>query len=212
MLNTCPIKISKGDRWCIHDTGSRYNGNRYNTIQHTARKRKSERVSYIWPNCSNSSHHISISIIAITINSIITFATIGNLDTYCREQQIARSKIWQWQWSRNALRGEVAVLVAVTPVQLNREITLEKLVVFVMVVREIFKKGKLEKHRTHSSHLRNNTIMTSAIIVEWELSLEYRKVSNIRRTKSPNSNVSHLCLQLPLRNILKPSVKWRMKM
>ena len=40
----------------------------------------------------------------------------------------------------------------------------------------------------------------------------YRKVSNISRTKSQNSNSSRLGLQLPLRNILKPSVKWGMKM
>ena len=40
----------------------------------------------------------------------------------------------------------------------------------------------------------------------------YRKVSNIRRTKSQNLNISRLGLQLSLRNILKPGVKWRMKM
>ena len=40
----------------------------------------------------------------------------------------------------------------------------------------------------------------------------YRKIFNTRRTKSPNLNVSRLGLQLPLRTILKPSVKWRMKM
>ena len=40
----------------------------------------------------------------------------------------------------------------------------------------------------------------------------YRKVSNIRCTESQNLNVSHLGLQLSLRNILKPSIKWRMKM
>ena len=38
------------------------------------------------------------------------------------------------------------------------------------------------------------------------------KVSNIRRTKSKNLNASRLGLQLSLRNILKPTVKWRMKM
>ena len=42
--------------------------------------------------------------------------------------------------------------------------------------------------------------------------IDYRKISNISRTKSPNSNVSRLGLQLSLRNILKPDVKWRMKM
>ena len=42
--------------------------------------------------------------------------------------------------------------------------------------------------------------------------LNYRKVSNIRRAKSQNLNVSHLDLQLSLRNIMRPSVKWRMKM
>ena len=40
----------------------------------------------------------------------------------------------------------------------------------------------------------------------------YRIISNIRRIKSPNLNVSRLGLQLSLRYILKPSVKWRMKM
>ena len=40
----------------------------------------------------------------------------------------------------------------------------------------------------------------------------YRKVSNIRRTKSQNLSVSHLGLQLFLSNRLKPSVQWRMKM
>ena len=40
----------------------------------------------------------------------------------------------------------------------------------------------------------------------------YRKISDISRTKSQNLNVSRLGLQLPLCNIVKPSVKWRMKM
>ena len=40
----------------------------------------------------------------------------------------------------------------------------------------------------------------------------YRKISNIRRTKFQNLKVSRLSLQLSLHNILKPSVKWRMKM
>ena len=35
---------------------------------------------------------------------------------------------------------------------------------------------------------------------------EYCKISNIRRTKSPNLNVSHLVLQLPLPNPMKPGV------
>ena len=40
----------------------------------------------------------------------------------------------------------------------------------------------------------------------------YRKIYNIRRTKSQNSNISCFGLQLSLRNILKPGVKWRIKM
>ena len=40
----------------------------------------------------------------------------------------------------------------------------------------------------------------------------YHKVSNIRLTVCQNLNVSRLGLQLSLRNMLKPSVKWRMKM
>ena len=40
----------------------------------------------------------------------------------------------------------------------------------------------------------------------------YRKISNIRRTKCENLNVSHLVLQSSLSNLLKPGVKSRMKM
>ena len=41
---------------------------------------------------------------------------------------------------------------------------------------------------------------------------EYRKISNIRCTKSPNLNVSRLFLQLSLPNSMKPGVKSSMKM
>ena len=41
---------------------------------------------------------------------------------------------------------------------------------------------------------------------------KYRKISNISRTNSQNSNVSQLGWQLSLRDILKPGVKCRMKM
>ena len=41
---------------------------------------------------------------------------------------------------------------------------------------------------------------------------KYRKTSSISRTKSPNLNASHLVLQLPLLNPLKPNAKLRMKM
>ena len=41
---------------------------------------------------------------------------------------------------------------------------------------------------------------------------EYRKISNISRTKSPNLNVSRLVLQLSLLNPLNTGVKSRMKM
>ena len=40
----------------------------------------------------------------------------------------------------------------------------------------------------------------------------YRKVSNIRRTKSQNLDDSHLVFQLSLFNRFKPGVKSRMKM
>ena len=41
---------------------------------------------------------------------------------------------------------------------------------------------------------------------------KYRKISNIRRTKFQNVNVSHLVLQSSLPNPLKPGVKQIMKM
>ena len=52
-------------------------------------------------------------------------------------------------------------------------------------------------------------IAQAAILYEIE---SYRKISNIRCTKFQNSTVSRLGLQLSLHNILKPGVKWRMKM
>ena len=45
-----------------------------------------------------------------------------------------------------------------------------------------------------------------------EIMYTYRQVSNIRRTESQNLNVYCAGLQLFLLNILKPTVKWRMKM
>ena len=39
------------------------------------------------------------------------------------------------------------------------------------------------------------------------MQLKYRKISNIRRTKSPNLNVSRLVLQLSLPNVMKPGVQ-----
>ena len=40
---------------------------------------------------------------------------------------------------------------------------------------------------------------------------DYRKISNISRTKSPNLDVFRLVLQLSLPNPMKPGVKSRMK-
>ena len=42
--------------------------------------------------------------------------------------------------------------------------------------------------------------------------LDYRRISNIRRTESPNLDVSRVVLQLSLPNPIKPGVKSRMKM
>ena len=55
----------------------------------------------------------------------------------------------------------------------------------------------------------NKVIM---LIASWERVKTYRKISNIRRTKSQNLNDSHLVLQLSLPNPIKPGVKSRMKM
>ena len=44
------------------------------------------------------------------------------------------------------------------------------------------------------------------------VALAYRKVSNIRRTKSPNLNVPRLVLQFYLPKLLMPGIKSRMKM
>ena len=56
---------------------------------------------------------------------------------------------------------------------------------------------KLKNHKTHS--------------FKGKLYGVYRKISNIRGTKSLNLNVSCFSLQMSLRNILKPCVGWRMK-
>ena len=48
-------------------------------------------------------------------------------------------------------------------------------------------------------------------IIDEQTFYKYCKVSNIRRTKFQNLNVSHLILQLSFPNPLKPGVKSRMK-
>ena len=50
------------------------------------------------------------------------------------------------------------------------------------------------------------------IVTQSSINKVYREHSNIWRTKSQNFNVSRFGLQLSLRNILKPGVKWRMKL
>ena len=50
------------------------------------------------------------------------------------------------------------------------------------------------------------------IIQDWFTALEYRKISNISRTKSQNLTDSRHILQLFLPNPLKPVIKSRMKM
>ena len=50
---------------------------------------------------------------------------------------------------------------------------------------------------------------TIKLLVIWDA---YRKISNIRRTKSANLNVSRLVVQLSLPKSMKPCVKSRMKM
>ena len=42
--------------------------------------------------------------------------------------------------------------------------------------------------------------------------IDYRQISNVRRTKSQNSNVARLILQLSLHNLFKPGVQSEMKM
>ena len=65
------------------------------------------------------------------------------------------------------------------------------------------------RHQVVSYHTMTFTIYSSDIHIHTKF---YRIISNIRRIKSQNINVSRLRLQLPLSNILKPSVKWRTEM
>ena len=58
----------------------------------------------------------------------------------------------------------------------------------------------------------NDCPSTSEVTLNGKSKINYCKISNIRRTKSQNLYVSRLGLQLSLPNILKPNVKWRMKM
>ena len=57
-----------------------------------------------------------------------------------------------------------------------------------------------------------STFSMREIIPEMDVLHNYRQISNIRRTQSPNLNVPRLVSQLSLPNPLKPVVKSRMKM
>ena len=65
-------------------------------------------------------------------------------------------------------------------------------------------------HNKYELHLSNLGIKYTGTFMS--LQFMYRKVSNIRRTKSQNLNASRLILQLSLPTPLKPGVKLRMKM
>ena len=56
------------------------------------------------------------------------------------------------------------------------------------------------------------TLMTRKLHIVLRIFFDYRKISNTRRTKSPNLTVYRLVLQLPLLNQMKPCAKSRMKM
>ena len=76
------------------------------------------------------------------------------------------------------------------------------------------KKNKSPKH-IWKSPLNVNKNCSHACIYACQLGHHYfwyRKISNIRRTKSQNLNHYHLVLRSSLVNPLKPSVKSRMKM
>ena len=56
-------------------------------------------------------------------------------------------------------------------------------------------------------------ILSTFYLIHWSTSgINYRKISNIRRTKSQNLNDSHLVLKSSLPNPFKPGVKSIMKM
>ena len=57
------------------------------------------------------------------------------------------------------------------------------------------------------------TVDTSAFLHDSDvINTDYRKLSNIRRTKFQNLTDSCLVLNMSLPNLLKPGVKYRMKM
>ena len=74
-----------------------------------------------------------------------------------------------------------------------------------------------DKTVVRSSYLHNGISYTGKItslywISPQQIIPDYRQISNIRCTKSPNLNVSCLVLQMSLPNTLKPDVKLRMQM
>ena len=57
-----------------------------------------------------------------------------------------------------------------------------------------------------------HVLLTQWLINSIAFVSEYRPISNIRRAKSQNLNVSHVILQLSLPKSIEPGVKSRMKM
>ena len=60
-------------------------------------------------------------------------------------------------------------------------------------------------------HWRNQNMIYRALLQLLQ-NINYRKISNIRRTKSENLSDCRLVLQMPLSKPLKPGVKLRIKM
>ena len=87
---------------------------------------------------------------------------------------------------------------------------------FILFNHIYFNRGRVKSQHKSLSLLGNIVTMISCTIWRWTawclMAWYYRQTSSISHTKSKNSNVSHLILQLSLPNPLKPGVESRMKM
>ena len=108
---------------------------------------------------------------------------------------------------KTVFQNQLHLLEFSVPEDLEMEFSVEELEIEFSVQEELEMEFSVQEELEMEFSVQEELEMEN-----YTCSQQYCQVSNIRRTESQNLNVSRLGLQLSLCNILKPSVKWRVKM
>ena len=175
---------------------------------HSCSETVPESVIWFRKTSSTKSTHYTTSMLfpSVTANKPITIMRIPNFPYWLDGIIILKlspglSRLHKTGVTKSVSRYTRTRLCCSPPIMTNNHFTAS------CMSEQIPRKSIIMSKPVRLPHFRL-TLMGLKHMIHWK----YRKISNIRRTKSPNLNVSRLALQLSLLNSMKPCVKSRMKM